>query len=123
MFSVLLVMFLGCQSNTPVQPTDNSLLPLERPSIVAAAYPYSSDMLSVSWTSIGGAKKYRIYRLPTADEVWTELAVVPVSHGQKTYSCFIDVSSWSGTYYTIEVDAFNRKGAALSTTTTNVSIR
>lgn len=122
MFSVVLIMFFGCQSETPVQPNDNSLLPLERPSIVAGANCYSDTLLDVSWTGIGGAKEYRIYRLPTANELGTELAVVPPSHGQKTYLYTFNVSSWSDRYYTIRVDAFNGKGAAISSTTVNVSL-
>ncbi|MEJ2613798.1 MAG: hypothetical protein P8Z35_02475 [Ignavibacteriaceae bacterium] len=122
MFSVLLIMSFGCQSETPVQTNDNSILPLEKPSIVVGANCYSDTLLNVNWTSIGGAKEYRIYRLPTANELGTELAVIPPIHGHKTYTYTVNVSSWSGRYYTIRVDAFNGKGVAISSTTANVSL-
>jgi hypothetical protein len=121
MLSAVLVMFLDCEAETPVQSNDNSILLLGKPSVTAGAFCFN-DMLTVSWNSIGGASEYRVFYIPPSGGNWTPLTTAPVKHGQKSYSYLIDVSSWTSGSYLIMVEALNRKGNIKSSNQVQVTI-
>jgi hypothetical protein len=66
---------------------------LGKPSITAGTFCFN-DQLTVSWKGLGGTSEYKVSYLFPMGGNWISLATVPIKHGDKSYSYFVDVSSW-----------------------------
>lgn len=109
-FLTLFLFVFGCQSESPVQPGENTADLTNLQKSVDFTVEYSDDIVTCSWGSYGGAKSYVLsyFQYPNGN-YFLQLGEFGAIHGKNMVVYPVDVTNWTSGSYQFRLQCLNGK--------------